>query len=189
MNPQIEITGTVTHLDITTEGEAGGAVAVAQVEEDQHGRPLPAEQVGRAWLRLTPASVEYLASRYAVHTGPAAMYGLASMFAAYLDRENGTDGEEIATRIMKVGEEFGEVVQAWIAATGKNPRKRRAHATSDPWDADRQPTTVDVAQELADVVLSALVAITSLGYNAEAIMAGRVARVQARLRPADRVVA
>jgi len=178
----IEITGTVTRMGVTTEGEEGGAVLVATVEEDTTGGRLPAEQVGRAWLRFPPHAVEHLVSRYTSATNPFWLYATTANVAAWLDRENGTDPHETLSRVLKVGEEFGEAAAAYIGTTGQNPRKGTTH------------TVRDVADELADVVLAALVAMNSLGLNAETVMAGRVDRVNKRMAAArrdaaDRVVA
>jgi hypothetical protein len=56
------------------------------------------------------------------------------------DREAATWG-----RISKIGEEFGEVIAAFIAFTGQNPRK--------PQDSD---ALIGVGKELLDVALTAL---------------------------------
>lgn len=56
-------------------------------------------------------------------------------------------------RVAKVGEEFGEVIAAFIGATGQNPRKGVTH------DMD------DVVKELLDVALTALAAVESLVGN------------------------
>ena len=50
-------------------------------------------------------------------------------------------------RILKVAEELGEVAQALIGARGQNPRKGHTHIRQD------------VADELCDVALTALVAL------------------------------
>jgi len=50
-------------------------------------------------------------------------------------------------RISKIGEEFGEVIQAMIGATGQNPRKGQTHSMPD------------VRKELLDVAVTALGAI------------------------------
>jgi len=47
-------------------------------------------------------------------------------------------------RVSKIGEEFGETVQALIGATGQNPRKGTTHSFSD------------VLDELLDVAVTAL---------------------------------
>jgi NTP pyrophosphatase (non-canonical NTP hydrolase) len=73
---------------------------------------------------------------------------------AWLDSANGTDVPELTCRILKVTEEAGEAAGAWIGMVGQNPRKGVTH------------TREDVASELADVALTALVAIESLGLNA-----------------------
>lgn len=62
-------------------------------------------------------------------------------------------------RVMKVGEEFGEAIAATIGATGQNPRKGFTHT----WD--------DVAGELCDVAVSALVALVTLVGDGEDRMA------------------
>lgn len=69
---------------------------------------------------------------------------------AWLDDHNGRNDMEISSRILKIGEEFGEAANAWIGALGQNPRKKY-YATDD-----------DVVNELADVAITALVAIHSL---------------------------
>jgi len=53
-------------------------------------------------------------------------------------------------RLAKVGEEAGEVVAAFIGATGQNPRKGVTH------------TLEDVTEELLDVALTALAAVEHL---------------------------
>jgi len=47
-------------------------------------------------------------------------------------------------RVSKIGEEFGETIQALIGATGQNPRKGTTHAIGD------------VLDELLDVAVTAL---------------------------------
>lgn len=69
---------------------------------------------------------------------------------AWLDEENGRSQQEITLRILKLGEETGEVAQAWIGVTGQNPRKGITH------------TAGDVADELCDVIVTASVALASI---------------------------
>ena len=71
----------------------------------------------------------------------------------WLDAANGRDQASITFRILKLVEEAGEAASAWIGVTGGNPRKGVTH------------TTDDVAAELADVALAALIAIESLGVD------------------------
>ena len=61
---------------------------------------------------------------------------------AWLDAANGRGPHETAVRVMKIAEETGEAVAAYIGMTGRNPRKGIT-ATPD-----------DVAGELCDVVLA-----------------------------------
>ncbi|MFD0268365.1 MazG-like family protein [Streptomyces sp. NPDC127106] len=85
---------------------------------------------------------------------------LAATFDAH-DRERGMPHEESVTlQILKIGEEFGEAAQAVIGAKGTNPRKGNSHG----WD--------DVEAEVADVVITAMVALARMrpdaaGYFAE----------------------
>lgn len=88
---------------------------------------------------------------------------------AWLNSHHGPDDTELTMRVLKVAEEVGEAAQAWIGATGQNPRKGVTH------------TRADVAAELADVVLSALVAITSLGLDPAAAVRAKAAVVATRL--------
>lgn len=97
------------------------------------------------------------------------LFDLVERFANMLDEHNGAGDGELSMRVMKVTEEAGEVAQAWIGAHGANPRKGYSH------------TLDDVAGELADVVLAALVAMESLGYRPEKTLATRVAELHERL--------
>ncbi|MCX4557477.1 MazG-like family protein [Streptomyces phaeochromogenes] len=65
----------------------------------------------------------------------------------WLDASNGTSAHETSMRLLKVTEEAGEVAQAYIGLQGQNPRKGTTH------------TPGDVATELVDVILAAMVAL------------------------------
>jgi NTP pyrophosphatase (non-canonical NTP hydrolase) len=93
----------------------------------------------------------------------------------WLDTANGTDLHELSCRILKVTEEAGEAARAWIGTVGQNPRKGVTHSRQD------------VADELADVALTALVAIESLGLNGRENLNRCADKVLARLHsPAGR---
>ncbi|MEV4927887.1 MazG-like family protein [Streptomyces roseoverticillatus] len=64
-----------------------------------------------------------------------------------LDARNGTSAHETAMRLLKVTEEAGEAAQAYLGMQGQNPRKGCTH------------TRGDVATELCDVILTAMVAL------------------------------
>ncbi|MEU7978350.1 MazG-like family protein [Micromonospora sp. NPDC049081] len=96
------------------------------------------------------------------------LYAIARRVVAQLNRINGTGREEIGLRILKVTEEAGEVASAWIGTIGQNPRKGVTH------------TREDVAGELADVVLTALVAIGSLGLDPERVVGDCITKVNER---------
>jgi hypothetical protein len=92
---------------------------------------------------------------------------------AWLDAANGRSLHETAVRVMKIAEEAGEAVAAYIEATGANPRKG-VTANAD-----------DLTGELCDVVLAALVALATLTGGtpqAESRLAGHVATRSVRLR-------
>jgi hypothetical protein len=71
-------------------------------------------------------------------------------------------------RIMKIGEEVGETNQAVIGVLGQNPRKGVTHT----WE--------DVHAELSDVILTAMVALSTLTPDAAKVFQGHLARVAER---------
>ncbi|MEH0930335.1 MazG-like family protein [Micromonospora sp. CPCC 205558] len=87
----------------------------------------------------------------------------------WLDGANGTGQTELTCRILKLTEEAGEASAAWIGLLGQNPRKGVTH------------TREDVAAELADVAFTALVAIESLGLDAQTTLDACAAKVRSRL--------
>jgi hypothetical protein len=92
---------------------------------------------------------------------------------AWLDAANGRGPYETATRVMKIAEETGEAVAAYIGTTGTSPRKG-VTATGD-----------DLAGELCDVVLAALIALATITGGtpqAESQLAQHVAARAIRLR-------
>ncbi|MGW4033324.1 MazG-like family protein [Streptomyces sp. NPDC004838] len=70
----------------------------------------------------------------------------------WLDDNTGeqTEQERGLLRVLKIGEEFGEVSEALHGVLGTNPRKGRSHT----WE--------DVRKELVDVAVTALVALATL---------------------------
>jgi NTP pyrophosphatase (non-canonical NTP hydrolase) len=71
-------------------------------------------------------------------------------------------------RVMKLSEEVGETTQAVIGALGANPRKGTTH------------TWRDVEHELCDVIVTAMVALTTLNPDARAVFAERLEHVATR---------
>jgi NTP pyrophosphatase (non-canonical NTP hydrolase) len=100
-----------------------------------------------------------------------AIWGAVRASRDWLDEANGADPHELTCRILKVTEEAGEAAGAWIGVLGQNPRKGVTHARDD------------VANELADVALTALVAIESLGLDARQVLNGCADKVLARIGP------
>jgi hypothetical protein len=92
---------------------------------------------------------------------------------AWLDAANGRGPHETAMRVMKIAEESGEAVAAYIGLAGANPRKG---VTAGPGD---------LAGELCDVVLAALIALATVTGGtpqAESRLAAHVAARAVRLR-------
>jgi len=99
---------------------------------------------------------------------------------AWLDDAHPRTGHEIACRVMKLAEETGEAVAAYIGMTGQNPRKGRC-ATRD-----------DLASELCDVIVTAMVALATIAGDGDpetimqAHLSARFARLLTRIgQPPD----
>lgn len=94
---------------------------------------------------------------------------------AWLDLSNldKMDAElDNSTRVMKIGEEFGEAVAAYIGMTGQNPRKGFTHSRHD------------LMMELADVAVAALAAIqhfTQSSAFTKAILASKIDAIMKRI--------
>lgn len=71
-------------------------------------------------------------------------------------------------RILKIQEEAGEAAEAWIGYLGANARKG-------------EKTLDDVQAELADVAITAWIALRGLGLDPMAAIADRVLFLHARL--------
>lgn len=98
------------------------------------------------------------------------LFALVRRSTVWLDGTNGHDEAEVRLRILKVMEEAGEVAQAVIGMAGQNPRKGQTHSVDD------------VACELIDVAVTALVALHSLRYvDVAAAVGASVERVNRRL--------
>jgi NTP pyrophosphatase (non-canonical NTP hydrolase) len=91
----------------------------------------------------------------------------------WLDQNNGRSHNEITLRLLKISEEAGEVAQAWIGYTGQNPRKGTTHSAAD------------VADELCDVIVTAMVALTCVTDYPARHFAGKLAEI-ARKRGAGK---
>jgi len=92
---------------------------------------------------------------------------------AWLDAANDRGPHETAVRVMKIAEETGEAVAAYIGAVGANPRKG---VTAGP---------EELAGELCDVVVAALIALATVTGGtpqAESRLARHVAARAVRLR-------
>ncbi|GAQ58740.1 MazG-like family protein [Streptomyces acidiscabies] len=101
------------------------------------------------WDYPTTATVMSLIRRAARPAEPAMClpWDQVRAITARLDGHNGDSEHETAMRLLKLTEEAGEVAQAYIGLRGQNPRKGVTH------------TEADVAAELCDVILTAMVAL------------------------------
>ena len=86
---------------------------------------------------------------------PAALWRHVATLTAWLDAANPRTDHEVACRVMKLAEETGEAVAAYIGMTGQNPRKGTC-ATLD-----------DLTAELCDVIVTAMVALATLTGDAD----------------------
>ncbi|MFJ4637540.1 MazG-like family protein [Streptomyces hygroscopicus] len=100
---------------------------------------------------------------------PSPLWAAARYSVAWLDEANGRGEQETAMRLMKLVEEAGEVMQAYIGMVGQNPRKGVTHKRED------------VAAELCDVMLTAAVALHRFADDPETVMAEHAARVVRRI--------
>ena len=87
----------------------------------------------------------------------------------WLDRENGLSPHETAMRLLKLVEEAGEASQAYIGLVGQNPRKGQTHRN------------VDVADELCDVIVTAMVALHSFTEDPAGHFEAKIAKIAARV--------
>lgn len=71
-------------------------------------------------------------------------------------------GDVKLLRVLKIGEEFGEVAEAVHGALGANPRKGASHT----WD--------DVHKELCDVIVTSMVALASCTPDAQKLLEERL---------------
>ena len=92
------------------------------------------------------------------------LFGDMARINRWLETANGLSAHEDSMRVMKVGEEFGEAVAAYIGMTGQNPRKGVTH-TSD-----------DLAAELADIAVTAMCALVDFCPGATDAYRAMIAR-------------
>lgn len=81
-----------------------------------------------------------------------------------------SDSDVRLLRVLKIGEEFGEVAEALHGAMGANPRKGASHT----WD--------DVNKELCDVIVTGMVALASCTPDARKLLDERLQHLVDRRR-------
>jgi hypothetical protein len=111
---------------------------------------LPATARAAGWdataRRLAPAHAEA-----PTHADPAVtLWSHVATLTAWLDAASPPDSHQVTLRVLKLAEETGEAVAAYIGMTGANPRKGIC------------ATAADVHRELCDVAITALVALATL---------------------------
>jgi NTP pyrophosphatase (non-canonical NTP hydrolase) len=79
-----------------------------------------------------------------------------------------SDSDVRLLRVLKIGEEFGEVAEALHGAMAANPRK----GANRTWD--------DVYKELCDVTITALIALASLTPDARKLFEDRLRHIADR---------
>lgn len=131
----------------------------AQPREAQPGEARPGEEYGRDVDRAVVLDLR-------------PVLAMASQFAGRDATSALGRGELLAGRILKVTEEVGEAAQAYIGMTGRNPRKGVSHSEAD------------LAAELCDVALSAMVALAAVDSDWPATLQTHVIAVAARTRQA-----
>lgn len=82
--------------------------------------------------------------------------------------DNAAPGTAPLLRVLKLQEEAGEAAQAVIGALGANPRKGRTHG----WE--------DVQSELCDVIITSMVALSTLTPDAAGVFQRRLDAVAKR---------
>lgn len=99
------------------------------------------------------------------------MWDAIRKLTAWLNRDDPFDrAHSFSMRLLKLQEEMGEVAQAYIGWTGQNPRKGVTH------------TQDDLLDELADVAVTALVAMESLDpVNGEIAWNSRIEKLTDRI--------
>lgn len=138
---------------------------LAVQDNDWHGTAGPPAEL---WAFLAAARDDVLSlaaevrRQRAAAAEPAALWRHVATLVAWLDAANPRTDHEVACRVMKLAEETGEAVAAYIGMTGQNPRKGTC-ATLD-----------DLTAELCDVIVTAMVALATLTGNAD----GAEARLQ-----------
>jgi NTP pyrophosphatase (non-canonical NTP hydrolase) len=96
-------------------------------------------------------------------------WALVNRLRDWLDEQSPVSGDLAkAMRVLKIGEEFGEVAEALHGAMKANPRKGASHT----WD--------DVRKELCDVAITSLIALASLTPDAQKIFDERLQHIADR---------
>ncbi|MFD3612413.1 MazG-like family protein [Streptomyces atroolivaceus] len=101
------------------------------------------------------------------------MWDRVNQLRGWLDDNAGelTERERKMMRVLKIGEEFGEVSEALHGALAANPRKGRSHT----WE--------DVSKELVDVAVTTLVALATIDPDGAKTLDARLQHLVDRVLP------
>lgn len=98
-----------------------------------------------------------------------ASWELIARLVGWLDKKSPVTGDNAKLmRVLKIGEEFGEVAEAVHGAMAANPRKGESHT----WE--------DVNKELCDVAITSLIALASLAPDAQKLFEARLQHIAER---------
>ncbi|MGW3949649.1 MazG-like family protein [Streptomyces sp. NPDC004752] len=91
-------------------------------------------------------------------------WGQVDQIRQWLDAEAGQaePADVRLLRVLKIGEEYGEVAEALHGALGANPRKGHSH------------TWPDVEKELTDVIVTAMVALATIAPDPQHVFQERL---------------
>lgn len=104
----------------------------------------------------------------------ASTWALITQLRKWLDENvpsEQTERERRLLRVLKIGEEYGEVAEALHGAMGANPRKGQSH------------TWVDVEKELCDVIVTSMVALATVSPYARELLDERLQYLVDRVVP------
>lgn len=159
------------HVHVRTRGVTEPIAIIDESREPGgHRWTLTADDLGRALVSANQHRRRALGLDES-RDGAWNLFADIADITAWLDESNPTGPHEDSMRVMKIGEEFGEAVAAYIGMVGQNPRKGVTH------------TQADLLAELADVAVTALCAMQHFTQNAtvtRGMLAAKVSGIIAR---------
>jgi NTP pyrophosphatase (non-canonical NTP hydrolase) len=99
---------------------------------------------------------------------PADLWATIAELVRWLNEANGSGPHQTAMSLLKLTEEVGEVSQAYLGLEDQNPRRGVTH------------TEADVADELCDVIVTAMVVLHGFTAAPEKHLAAKIQRIADR---------